>query len=92
MLSGKVRSVKLRSAKASGSERLKFTVDGKLLEFQMEGNHRYIVATPQPGSDKLRLRLGDSIALNEWLFGPLEWAINDGQWREIPRRNLIAVD
>lgn len=94
LLTGKVRTVKLRSAKASGSERLKFTVDGKLCEFQTEGSnrHRYVVVTPQPGSDKLRLSLGDSIAANEWVFGPLEWAVNDGRWREIPRRNLIAVD
>ncbi len=92
LLTGKVSSVKLRSAKASGSERLKFTVDGKLCEFQMEGNHRYIVVTPQPGSDKMRLRLSDSIASNDWLFGPLEWAINDGKWREIPLRSLIAVE
>ena len=92
LLTGKVRSVKLRAAKASGSERLKFTVDGKPCEFQMEGSHRYVVVTPQPGSDKLRLHLGDSIAANEWLFGPLEWAINDGQWREIPRRSMIAVE
>lgn len=92
LLTGKVRSVKLRSAKASGSERLKFTVDGKLCEFQTEGNHRYIVAEPQPGSDKVRLHLGDSIAANDWEFGPLEWAINDGKWREIPLRSLIAVD
>ncbi len=94
LLTGKVRTVKLRSAKASGSERLKFTVDGKLCEFQMEGSnrHSYVVVTPQPGSDKLRLRLGDSIAANEWVFGPLEWSINDGQWREIPRRSMIAVD
>ena len=92
LLTGKVRSVKLRSAKASGSERLKFTVDGKLCEFQMEGNHRYVVVTPLPGSDKLRLHLGDSIAANEWVFGPLEWAINDGKWREIPQRSMIAVE
>lgn len=94
LLTGKVRTVKLRSAKASGSERLKFTVDGKLCEFQTEGSsrHSYVVVTPQPGSDKLRLQIGDSIALNEWVFGPLEWAINDGQWREIPRRSMIAVD
>ncbi len=94
LLTGKVRTVKLRSAKASGSERLKFTVDGKLCEFQTEGSnrHSYVVVTPQPGSDKLRLRLGDSIAANEWVFGPLEWSINDGQWREIPRRSMIAVD
>ncbi|WP_395746811.1 hypothetical protein [Prosthecobacter sp.] len=94
LLSGKVRTVKLRSAKASGSERLKFTVDGKLCDFQEEGSnhHRYVVVTPQPGSDKLRLKLGDSIAANEWVFGPLEWSINDGQWREIPLRSLIAVD
>lgn len=92
LLSGNVRNVKLRTAKANGSERLKFTVDGKACEFQMEGNHRYIVAEPQPGSDKMRLKLGDSIAANEWSFGPLEWAINDGKWREIPLRNLIAVD
>lgn len=93
-LTGKVRSVKLRSAKASGSERLKFTVDGKLCEFQTEGSnrHSYVVVTPQPGSDKLRLRLGDSIAANEWVFGPLEWAINDGKWREVPRHSMIAVD
>ena len=94
LLTGKVRTVKLRSAKASGSERLKFTVDEKLCEFQTEGSnrHSYVVVTPQPGSDKLRLRLGDSIAANEWVFGPLEWSINDGQWREIPRRSMIAVD
>jgi len=92
LLSGKVRSVKLRSASPSGSERLKFTVDGKLREFQMEGNHRYVVAEPQPGADKMRLRLGDSIAANEWSFGPLEWSINDGKWREIPQQSLIAVD
>ena len=94
LLTGKVRSVKLRSAKASGSERLKFTVDGKLCEFQTEGSnrHSYVVVTPQPGSDKLRLRLGDSIAANEWVFGPLEWAINDGKWREVPRHSMIAVD
>lgn len=94
LLTGKVRSVKLRSAKASGSERLKFTVDGKLCEFQTEGGnrHSYVVVTPQPGSDKLRLRLGDSIAANEWVFGPLEWSINDGQWREVPRRSMIAVE
>lgn len=91
-LSGKVRSVKLRSARASGSERLKFTVDGKLCEFQTEGNHRYVVAEPQPGADKMRLRLGDSIAANDWSFGPLEWSINDGKWREIPLHSLIAVD
>ena len=36
-----VRSVKLRSAKASGSERLKFTVDNKPCEFQIEAkSHR----------------------------------------------------
>lgn len=92
LLTGKVRSVRLRSAKANGSERLKFTVDGRLLEFQNEKNHRYVEVAPQPGSDKLRLKLGDSIAANEWLFGPLEWAINDGSWREIPLRSLIAVD
>ncbi len=94
LLTGKVRTVKLRSAKASGSERLKFTVDGKLCEFQTEGSnrHSYVVVTPQPGSDKLRLRIGESIASNEWVFGPLEWAINDGQWREIPRRSMIAVE
>lgn len=92
LLSGKVRSIKLRTARAGGSERLKFTVDGKLCEFQMEGNHRYVVVEPQPGADKMRLRLGDSIAANEWSFGPLEWAINDGKWREIPLRSLIAVD
>ena len=94
LLTGKIRSVKLRSARASGSERLKFTVDGNLCEFQMEGSnrHSYVVVTPQPGSDKLRLRLGDSIAANEWMFGPLEWSINDGQWREIPRRSMIALD
>jgi hypothetical protein len=92
LLTGKVRSVKLRSGKASGSERLKFTVDGKLCEFQMEGNHRYVVVTPLPGSEKLRLHLGDSIAANEWVFGPLEWAINDGKWREIPLRSMIAVE
>ena len=89
-----LEGVKLRSARASGSERLKFTVDGNLCEFQMEGSnrHSYVVVTPQPGSDKLRLRLGDSIAANEWMFGPLEWSINDGQWREIPRRSMIALD
>lgn len=92
LLTGKVRSVKLRSAKPSGSERLKFTVDGKLCEFQMEGNHRYVVVTPLPGSDKIRLHLGDSIAANEWVFGPLEWAINDGKWREVPQRSMIAVE
>jgi hypothetical protein len=92
LLTGKVRSVKLRSATASGSERLKFTVDGKQCDFQMEGSHRYIVVEPQPGSDKMRLRLGDSIAANDWSFGPLEWAVNDGKWREIPLRSLIAVD
>ena len=92
LLSGKVRSVKLRAARASGSERLKFTVDGKLRDFQMEGNHRYVIAEPLPGADKMRLRLGDSIAANEWSFGPLEWSINDGKWREIPLHSLIAVD
>ena len=92
LLTGNVRSVKLRSAKANGSERLKFTVDGKPCEFQMEGNHRYVVVTPLPGSDKLRLHLGDSIAANEFVFGPLEWAINDGKWREIPQRSMIAVE
>jgi hypothetical protein len=94
LLTGKVRTVKLRSAKASGSERLKFTVDDTLCEFQTEGSnrHSYVVVTPQPGSVKLRLRLGDSIAANDWVFGPLEWSINDGQWREIPRRSMIAVD
>lgn len=92
LLSGKVRSVKLRAARASGSERLKFTVDGKLRDFQIEGNHRYVIAEPLPGADKMRLRLGDSIAANEWSFGPLEWSINDGKWREIPLHSLIAVD
>jgi hypothetical protein len=58
----------------------------------MEGNHRYVVVTPLPGSDKLRLHLGDSIAANEFVFGPLEWAINDGKWREIPQRSMIAVE
>ncbi|MDB6117819.1 MAG: hypothetical protein JWO08_1600 [Verrucomicrobiaceae bacterium] len=58
LLTGKVRSVKLRSAKASGSERLRFTVDGKLCEFQMEGSHRYVVVTPLPGSDKTSPALG----------------------------------
>ncbi|MFC5456924.1 hypothetical protein [Prosthecobacter fluviatilis] len=93
LLTGKVRTVKLRTAKANGSERLRFTVDGKVCDFHKEGsNHRYVIVTPQPGSDKLRLRLGDSIAANEWEFGPLEWSINDGQWREIPRRSMVAVD
>ncbi|MBL9153179.1 MAG: hypothetical protein JNK37_11870 [Verrucomicrobiales bacterium] len=91
-ISGKARTVKLRSAKASGSERLRFTVDGQRLEFEMEGSHRFVTATPKPGADQLRLSLGDSIAANEWLFGPLEWSINDGNWREIPIRSLIAVD
>jgi hypothetical protein len=36
--------------------------------------------------------LGDSIAVNEFVFGPLEWAINDGKWREIPQRSMIAVE
>jgi hypothetical protein len=93
LLSGKVRSVKLRTAHASGSERLKFTVDGKQCDFLTEdGQHRYIVVTPQPGSQKMRLQLGDSIAVNEWLFGPLEWAINDGKWRQIPLHSMIAVE
>jgi hypothetical protein len=92
LLTGKVRTVKLRSAKASGSERLKFTVDSKACEFQMEGNHRHVVVEPLPGADRMSLKLGDSIAANEWLFGPLEWAINDGKWREIPLRSLIAVE
>jgi len=93
LLSGKIRSVKLRTARASGSERLKFTVDGKPCEFLLEGSqHRYVVVAPLPGSDKMRLRLGDSIAANEWIFGPLEWAINDGKWRTIPLHSMIAVD
>ncbi|MBN8420166.1 MAG: hypothetical protein J0L73_14710 [Verrucomicrobia bacterium] len=93
LLSGKIRSVKLRTAQASGSERLKFIVDGKPCEFLLEGSqHRYVVVTPLPGSDKMRLRLGDSIAANEWIFGPLEWAINDGKWRTIPLHSMIAVD
>jgi len=92
LLSGNVRSVKLRTAKASGSERLQFTVDGKLCEFQMEGSHRYVVADPQPGSDRMRIELGNSIAANEWSFGPLEWSINGGKWRKIPLHSLVAVD
>jgi hypothetical protein len=91
LLTGKVRTVKLRSAKASGSERLKFTVDGKACEFQMEGNHRHVVVEPLPGADRMSLKLGDSIAANEWLFGPLEWAIHDGKWREIPLRIKSAA-
>lgn len=91
-VSGKVRTVKLRSAQAGGSERLRFTVDGQRLEFEMDGSHRFVTVSPKPGADQLRLSLGDSIAANEWLFGPLEWSINDGNWREIPIRSLIAVD
>jgi hypothetical protein len=87
------KTIRIRSAKASGSERLKFTVDGKLRDFQIEGkSHRYIVVEPQPGSDKLRLHLGESIAANDWAFGPLEWSINTGKWHEIPLHNLIAVE
>ena len=92
LLTGKVRTLKLRSAKASGSERLKFTVDGKPCEFQMEGNHRYVVVEPLPGADRVRVKLGDSIAANEWVFGPLEWAANDGKWKEVPVRSMIAVE
>lgn len=92
LLSGKVRTVKLRSAQAGGSERLRFTADGKKIEFEMEGSHRFVTITPLPGSDKIRLELGDSISANEYTFGPLEWSINDGAWREIPLRSLVAVD
>jgi hypothetical protein len=92
LLSGKVRTVKLRSAQAGGSERLRFTADGRKLDFEMEGSHRFVTASPLPGSDKIRLQLGDSISANEYTFGPLEWSINDGAWREIPLRSLVAVD
>jgi hypothetical protein len=93
LLTGKVRTVKLRSAKAGGSERLRFTVDGKECQFEMEnGSHRYVIVAPQPGSDRMRLLLGNSIAANEWLFGPLEWSLNEGSWREIPLRSMLAVD
>ncbi len=91
LLTGKARTVKLRSAQAGGSERLRFTADGKQYDFEMEGSHRYVTITPQPGSDRIRLSLGDSVSANEYLFGPLEWSINDGSWREIPLRSLIAV-
>lgn len=92
LLTGKVRTVKLRSAQAGGSERLRFTVDGKGYDFQMEGSHRYVTVTPLPGAEKIRVQLGNSIAANEWLFGPLEWSLNDGSWREIPLRSMVAVD
>jgi len=92
LLPDRARNIKLRSAQANGSERLKFTVDGKPCEFQMDGNHRYVIVEPQPGSDKVRLQLGNSIAANEWLFGPLEWSINDAKWREVPLRSMLASD
>lgn len=92
LLTGNPRTVKLRSAQAGGSERLRFTADGKLCEFEMEGLHRYVTITPQPGADKIRLSLGHSISANDYLFGPLEWSINGGSWREIPLRSLIAVE
>lgn len=92
LLTGNPKTVKLRSAQANGSERLRFTADGKQIEFEMEGSHRYVTITPKPGADKIRLILGDSISANEYSFGPLEWSINGGSWREIPLRSLIAVE
>jgi len=88
-LPAKVTVLKLRSAAQFGSDRLTFVCAGKELTLVQEPNApRHVVYEPKLNTDRVRLEIGDSIAANSWLWGPLQWSINGGSWRDIPLRNL----
>lgn len=88
-LPAKVTRLKLRSAAQFGSDRLTFTCGGKELELIHEPNApRYVVYEPKLNTSRVKLVIDNSIAANSWLWGPLQWSINDGGWRDIPVRNM----
>jgi len=89
-LPANVKLLRLRSAAAYGSERLRFTIDGRTIEFESEKIHRFVMLTPPAGAQQLRLEIGKSIAATEWEWGPLQWSVNGSQWKDVPLSNLVS--
>ncbi|MCX6898477.1 MAG: hypothetical protein NT105_07235 [Verrucomicrobia bacterium] len=90
ILPSNVKSLKLRTAAAYGSERFRFTINGHTLEFESEKLHRFVTLKLPAGAQQLRLEIGKSIGVHEGEWGPLQWSVNGGQWKDVPTNSLIS--
>jgi len=84
-----VKSLRLRSASAYGSERLGFEFAGLKHEEGIEnGSHRFYEVELREGTEKVGIKIGSQSVSNAWSWGPLQWSINEREWKDIPLRNL----
>lgn len=93
ILPEKFKTLRLRSATAYGSERLKMTVGGEELAYERSGQTRTATLPDKQYPRRVEFEIGKSIAATpNWKWGPLEWSIDDGKWTLVPLENLEPAE